>query len=122
MLNGPPRTPQALTKHQCLLFSTRAPNAWRFVVTRKPIDVKVSGRFESNNLAMIRDAAVAAMGLARLPDVLAHDAVSAGTLVQVLEKFAAPEAALHAVFPSSQFVPSKLRAFIDILRQRMPAS
>jgi DNA-binding transcriptional LysR family regulator len=118
--HGHPRKPSDLSRHTCLRMTTRAPKVWQFVVKRKAIDVKVSGRFQCNNLSMLLNAAIAGIGLARLPDVLAGEAVKAGLLVPTLQTFAAPDALLHAVFPSNRFVPPKVRAFVDLLKERMP--
>jgi DNA-binding transcriptional LysR family regulator len=118
--HGHPRSPSDLSAHECLRMTTRSTNIWQFIVKRKTVDVKVKGRFECNNLTMLRDAAIAGIGLTRLPEVLARDPVQAGRLVQTLETFAAPESPLHAVFPSNRFVPPKVRAFVDLLKQRIP--
>jgi DNA-binding transcriptional LysR family regulator len=63
-----------------------------------------------NNSFAARDAAIAALGIALLPDV-----VGRGTpLVRVLPKAEGPRAPYSTVFPSARYLTPKVRAFIDL--------
>lgn len=78
-------------------------------------------RFNCNSLEANAMAAIAGMGLTRLPAWLVADALVAGTLVRV---FAEPHPygyPLHAVWPQARALPLKTRAAIDLLVGRLPA-
>src|SRR5690606_10970330 len=68
---GTPRHPSELAAHDCLLYLDRPGSAtWAFVAEgdTKPVMVQVSGRFQANNSEVLRDMALAGLGIALLPD------------------------------------------------------
>jgi LysR family transcriptional regulator for bpeEF and oprC len=72
------------------------------------------GRYRINNSFAVCDAVLAGLGIARLPRLLARNAVASGALQQVLCDWGTPGVMVHAVFPSARFLTLKVRAFIDI--------
>jgi DNA-binding transcriptional LysR family regulator len=80
--------------------------------------VRVSGRLFANNGDILIDAALGGLGIALLPTFMAGEHVQAGRLVTLLSGFAAPEAALYAVYPPGRHLSAKLRSFIDFLAAR----
>ncbi len=76
--------------------------------------------FSGNSLEANKLAALAGMGLARLPAWLVADAVRQGTLVRVFEEPMPYGYALQAVWPQARALPLKTRAAIDLLASRMP--
>jgi len=74
-----------------------------------------------NSLEANRTAAIAGMGLARLPTWLVADALKAGTLARAFEEPRPYGYALHAVWPRARALPLKTRAAIDLLAARLPA-
>ena len=63
-------------------------------------------------------AALAGEGMAFLPDDLVAEDLAAGRLVQVLDDWTPPFPGLSLYYPSRRHVPAKLRALIDLLRER----
>lgn len=61
-------------------------------------------------------------GLSVLPDFVVAEDLAAGRLIQVLPKWDLPSGGIHAVFPAARFRPAKVRAFVDLLQERMPAA
>ncbi|OQV65025.1 hypothetical protein AK51_25570 [Serratia nematodiphila DZ0503SBS1] len=61
----------------------------------------------------VREAAIAGLGIAMLPTFIAHEAIRKGELEVVLREHMRPPIGMYAVFPSSQNMPAKMRAFID---------
>lgn len=74
-----------------------------------------------NSLETNKLAALAGMGLARLPAWLVADAVAAGSLVRVFDEAEPYGYALQAVWPQARALPLKTRAAIDLLARRLPA-
>ncbi len=114
--HGRPKEPAELVDHECLLF-TASQRTWNFTVERKAIQIKVNGRLTANNVAVLLDAAVAGLGLAMLPTVMAEPAVARKELQPVLAAFTPPGAVLHVVYPSARFVSPSVRAFIELLEK-----
>ena len=72
-------------------------------------------RVVANNGDLIREAAVAGLGLVVLPHFIVADALSRGALVEVLaDAVPAPEP-IHAVYLPERHLPPKTRALIDHL-------
>lgn len=83
---GTPEHPRELAGHDCLRFDFgRARQCWTFhdaAGTR--LQVPVHGRLLSNNIDVLRDAALAGAGLALLPDWLAEAELADGRLCELL--------------------------------------
>lgn len=113
--HGAPRTPEELLEHECLMQGTES---WPFILNGKTITVRPQGRFKADNGAALAAAAVAALGIAALPDFLVDAHIAAGALEPVLVDYPSPEAGLYIVRPPGEFAPRKVRALIDILVER----
>jgi DNA-binding transcriptional LysR family regulator len=113
---GTPQSPQELVHHDCLRYAElRAEDEWRFRGGGKSFAVPVAGKLSSASGAFLREAAVAGLGLAVLPTFMAARALAAGRLVAVLERWCFVQLGVYAVYPQARAVPSKTRAFVDLL-------
>jgi len=67
--HGEPNTPTELTQHQCLIYQYEGigPDHWQFLINGVVDFVQVEGRFHTNNLDSLRQAALANFGIAYLP-------------------------------------------------------
>lgn len=110
---GTPQEPEDLRRHACLcLTPVRA--EWSFSVGGERVVVPVTGPLRCNDVRALRDAAVAGLGVAVLPQSLVEDDLAAARLAPVLQGFAPAVAALWALFPS-RHVPVKSRVFVQHL-------
>ncbi len=127
---APPQAPEALTGHDCLHYPrgqdtptwTLEPRGARAGVER--ITVAVAGPLATNNSEALRDAAIAGLGIALLPDFSAEAALRAGRLVRVLPDWKPVGAfaeQLYAVRPYASHVPMAVSAFIGFLRHAWSA-
>lgn len=112
--HGVPKTPQDLVKHNCIIFNAGLKDNWPFVVEKTALKVKVSGRLKVNNVFSVLQAAEQGLGIARLPMGLCADKTP---LKPILPQFNVPPVAVYAVFPSAQYLPPKVRVFIDLAKQ-----
>ena len=118
---GVPAKPDQLTDHDCLLMvaGTGAHDVWRL---RKPggkeVSVRVRGRLESNLGEVIRDAALAGLGIALHSTWHVCEDLRAGRLRVVLPGYSPPESGIYAVMPQRRLVPARTRAFADFLAER----
>jgi DNA-binding transcriptional LysR family regulator len=113
-----------LRRHACLRMrrSNGSIAPWSFVNGNEAVEAIVSGPFIANDMPTLLGAAVEGMGLAQVPGPLAADAVKAGKLVHVLERFAPIAPGLFLYYPSSRQMMPKLRAFIDYVKSRAGAA
>ena len=123
--HGAPKTPADLSKHECLLHSnTRGPSdRWTFQRRGgRPIAVNVSGRLESTQGEFLRDAALRGLGIATHSWWHVAEDIRKGKLIQVLPDYALPSSGIHAVIPQRKFVPPRVRAMMDYLRDSFAAN
>ncbi|RVU82840.1 LysR family transcriptional regulator [Leucothrix sargassi] len=117
--HGTPQVPLDLKRHNCLLYSNEQPaETWTIRGPSKTESVKVSGSLTADNGQMLRDAALADLGIAILPTFIVGDDIQQGKLQQILVEYTTPEIAIHVVFPSRRYLSAKVRTFVDFLTER----
>ena len=92
---------------------------WEFAVDGAVKSFEVLGPLRANNGELIRDAAVAGLGIVRLPDFIVADALKSGQLVPVLEAFLPSATSVYAVYPQHRQSSLTIRAFVDFLRKHL---
>jgi len=115
--HGVPQTLDDLGRHACLSLGPQ--RGWIFrdgSGQQSSVTIKVSGRFECNDGAVLHAWALAGRGLAWRSLWEVGDDLRAGHLISVLEDFAAPPMGIHAVFPQRRQLPLRVRLFIDLLK------
>lgn len=111
-----PRTPADLVHHNCLHYAL-VPMAreWQFRGPEEAVGVAVQGSLASTDGTVLREAALAGLGLAVLPLFMAAEALAAGRLVEVLQGFRLPELTLYAVVARRRNLPPRVRLLLDFL-------
>jgi DNA-binding transcriptional LysR family regulator len=118
---GSPTRPEQLSAHDCLVMvAGRTPNnLWRLrAEDGNEVSVRVRGRLESNLGEVIRDAALAGLGIALHSTWHVSEDLRAGRLQLVLPGYSLPESGIYAVMPQRRLVPARARAFTNFLAQR----
>ena len=117
--NGTPKTPSDLARHNCLTYAySGVQNDWHFVRRKREQTVKVGGNLHANNGDILSLAAVDGLGVAVQPTFLVYDLLRAKKLVRIMEDWQADDLTIFAVYPSRQFLPPKVRSFIDFMVER----
>jgi DNA-binding transcriptional LysR family regulator len=117
---GLPADPAELAGHDCLLYSSVArADLWSFRAGTEWLSIPVRGRLHANNGDMLLAAAIAGYGIAVLPSFLVGAALESGALTAILHEFPTPDGAIHAVYPQSRHVTTRVRAFTDFLAARI---
>lgn len=112
-----PERPQALAKHDCLIYSGGSRETWQFRVNRKWQSIRPQGRFRADNGEVLRAAVLAGLGITALPDFLVADFVARGALVQILKDYPMPEAGIHLLRPAGGEASARLTALADQLAE-----
>ena len=113
---GRPEMPADLSNYNCLRYTLiTAAREWRFKGPRGEISVPVVGNLEVNHGGAMREAAVAGLGIARLPHFLVADALTSGALVALLPEFRLPPIGVHIVYPRGAAPLPKVKAFIETM-------
>ena len=117
--HGHPATPQDLTQHNCLMYTSGdKPAEWSFTdgdgATHK---VAVRGSLQANTSVALREAAVGGMGIAGAAAFIVRDALRSGQLVEVLPGYTLRPRNLYALYPHSRQLSPKVRVFVDFAVQ-----
>ena len=119
---GTPATLVDLERHRGIFYTNRGAADWRFVnidggASRATTVVRARIGLRINNGDMMRDAAIAGLGVALLPTFIAGDAIRTRALqVIALDAQTEPEF-IYLAHPQGRRPPAKLRALADCLRQ-----
>jgi len=117
---GVPRVPEDLTRHVGLRYANVPERrVWRFrAATGEPYSVRVPCRLVTNNGDVLRDAAIAGLGLVVSPTFIVDEAVRAGRLVPLLVDQIWSETAAYALYPPGRQLSARVRALVDFLARR----
>ncbi|MGV8920049.1 MAG: LysR family transcriptional regulator [Pseudomonas sp.] len=123
-LHGVPGEPLDLLDHQCLRFSYgSAQQVWTFVRDGEEARVPVNGRMKSNNSDVLREAAMADVGLALLPNWLVDDDIHNGRLISLFEDFQvnpnSASASISALYLPNHRGSRRIAAFIEFVNDIM---
>ena len=111
---GRPGTPAELSGHNCVLYSYSSDaGEWTLIGESGPETVTVSGSYQVNNSEALLEALREGVGIGRLPTFVAGPDLKTGRLVKLFESYRLPDFTLYAVFPERQYLPAKVRAFLD---------
>ncbi len=129
--HGTPATPADLTSHNCLVFCfADGERAWRLSRGERVEQLRVKGTLRANQAEMLKEAAVAGVGLALLATWLVGEEIAQGLLRPVLPGWKAeigrpagstplPEdTGIHAVYQPDRRHSPKVRAFTTFLQER----
>lgn len=88
---------------------------------RKVIDfeIKKTPRLSADSANALMAFAIAGSGVALLPEWLVAASLAQQRLIHLLPELSFPPQGVYAVYPDARHVPTKVRAFIDFLRQRV---
>jgi DNA-binding transcriptional LysR family regulator len=114
-----PDNPQDLLQHICLNYRWQQSQElyrWRFQEHGATIELSVKDGLTVDDTGILRDAVLAGMGIACLPDLLVGPLVASGRLVQVLEAFCPAQPGFFLYYPLNGHPSAAFKAFIDFVR------
>lgn len=110
---GEPKSLSDLEHHRILAENYRA---WRLEGPDGDITLKPSGEIKTNSSEIIHQSVLSGLGIALCSTWLVREELLSGELVPILPKYReAQTIGVHAVYACKQYVPAKLRVFIDYL-------
>lgn len=121
MRYGQPATPHDLVHHNCIrlvrgqyLFDT-----WRFQFPDRQQEIKVDGRMSASSTDVLRDWVIGGHGIGLLAMWDIVDAIHDNRLVECLSAYWCDQIDLYAIYPSRQYLPSRIRLFLDFLTSHL---
>jgi len=111
----PPRIPQDLLQHPCLVYTElRMRNQWEFnTADGSSVSVRVSGPLQTNNSEVLRSCLRDGLGIGYLPDWLIADLLVSGEVIQLMQDWLVNPIPIHLISPAARKHSAKVRAFND---------
>lgn len=109
-------TPQDLLHHNCLSLAIPGLGRhWQLNHGQNITELTVTGNFYSNSAEALRQAVLAGLGIAALPEYLVERDIKTGLLSRILPDYTISGFTAYVSYPSRRHLPSKVRCFIDFL-------
>jgi len=117
---GTPQHPAQLPGHDTIFFvNAERRRSWRFGTPDGEYVFEGPGRLNIDSSEAMRASAIAGFGLVNLPRYLFEDALRDGSLVTVLDEFAAPPEPIRVMYPSKRQLSPRVRGFVDVLAEEL---
>jgi DNA-binding transcriptional LysR family regulator len=115
--------PAELKRHTTLDYAGEFDRrAWELLgPAGESVAVEHRPRLVCHDFAVLHQAVLAGLGIARLPESVVRGDLKSGALVRVLPAWRIPQGIVHVVFPTRRGMLPAVRAFIDFLAERLPA-
>lgn len=120
--HGLPLHPDDLSQHQIVVATNLGPHVeWRFNEKNQVKAVRLKPRLTvtSNDAAI--EAAVEGLGITRLISYQIAPELAAGKLKIILSEFESPPLPIHILHREGRNASTKIRAFIDLIAERLRA-
>lgn len=115
--HGTPASLTDLERHRGIFYTNRGVADWRFETEDGASLVRATAALGINNGDMIRDAAIAGLGIALLPAFIAGPAITAGQLAEVDVGYRPQEEFIYMAHAEGRNPSAKLRAIAEHLKK-----
>lgn len=120
--HGAPTHPDQLINHRFIEYSNlERLQEWRYLdpMTQKERVAPIQVCLRANNGQMMRQAALAGVGIIAAPTFIIGNDIKKGKLVPILPQYAmSPQRNIYALFAHNKFMASKVRLFLDFIAER----
>ena len=111
--NGTPTTLEALQEHNYLRYAHAEPTKRLKGYDELKNELKLESNLVANNGDLLLNTAIAGGGSTMQPTFIAGEALAQGKVVRILKDYEPEPMGLYMVYANRQFLPSKVRAFVD---------
>ncbi len=113
--NGKPMTIAQLTDHQLLIMNPINNETKLNLLSTRNEQVKIQGnpRLLVDDFVMLKQAIVDGLGIAVLPEYMAHNGIRAGELVNILPDWGQENVDVYVLYPRNRAKIPKVKAFIE---------
>lgn len=113
--HGVPRTLADLSSHKVLVENNVT---WRLQGPEGVLSLKLPGTIKTNSSEIVHQALITGWGVGFRSTWQVREELLSKKIVQILPQYCeAPGIAIYAVYPDKQFIPTRLRVFIDFFME-----
>ncbi|MEO1911288.1 MAG: LysR family transcriptional regulator [Paracoccus sp. (in: a-proteobacteria)] len=116
---GTPQQPEDLRGHAIITdLNFAQPDDWQFQDGSRRVTLSLPGRLRFSNAEACVSAAIAGLGVTRVPDFIAAPAIRDGALTQLFAPMTPQQVPIMAITPPGRHMPARVRLLVDFLRDR----
>ena len=117
---GKPINLQQLKQHNCLYYSYfQAGLEWSFDGPNGTERFKPEGNIQVNNSDVLKQLMLDDVGICQMPLFIVEKELANGQLIEILHEYRLPLHGIYALYPQREFVPAKLKVFLDFLHEHL---
>ena len=119
---GRPSTPREMELHDCIaeINHERVARPWQFREGDTITTLQIKYRYSSDSITLCQALSEQGQGITMLPDFITQESVERNKLVQLFSEECIITHNIYAVYASRQFVPAKIKTFVDFLAGNLP--
>lgn len=88
--------------------------------SQQTANVVIAARLSTDSLYVAKNAALGGVGAAVVSSWTVEEELASGALVELLPAWQATPLPVHLVYPWARYYPTRLRKFLDLMREVMP--
>jgi DNA-binding transcriptional LysR family regulator len=112
---GIPESINELNNYDFIVFAPEKEKILKVQKGNVVYQFKRNGRFKVNDMLACKEAALSGLGIAALPTRIVQEETNEKRLIPILSDYSLPKATLFAIYPSRQWMPRKLKVFVEYL-------
>ncbi|RVJ29469.1 LysR substrate-binding domain-containing protein [Sinorhizobium medicae] len=117
--NGTPERPEDLDRHDGLLTSLASEGWMMERADGSTVSVSPKPRFVADESRVLREAALAGLGITTLPGKLCQQEIESGTLIRILPGWTAGKVVTTILMPHRRGQLPSVRATVDFIAERL---
>ena len=94
---------------------TGRPFQWEYHRGSKIVKIATPGRLIVSNIVNLHSICAAGWGIAQVLEVVARPMLASGALVKLLPEWSDERFPIHAIYPSRNYVPQRVRVFLEFV-------
>lgn len=119
--HGAPQLPEDVSKHKCLNFDyEQLRHHWWMEGPNGRVTIPIVSRLVSNNADLLRQCAIAGMGIVIRASFGMSDDITEQRLVRLLPEYQLGSVPVTMVYPSRHLVGAKVRSFTEFMSAQFP--
>ena len=119
---GRPSSPGEMETHDCIaeINHERKARPWQVGEGSKATIIPIRYLYSSDSITLCQDLAEQGLGITMLPEFKTRGSVKNGKLVQLFPDEFSTTHNVYAMYASRQFVPARIRMFVEFLQEHLP--
>ena len=114
--HGTPKDLKELAKHNCL--AEEDDDVWQLQGPNGMVNFRAKGNILTNSNEVVREATLAGAGISWRSTWDFGEHIKSGKLVEILTEYKeSPNLSMYAVYAGREFIPAKLKVFIDFMKE-----